>query len=435
MLSDPYGLPLTTASDAARDAHARGLDRVLTQYDGIVEAFEEAIAADPGFALAHVGRAQGLLLRGETAAAAEALATAESLAGGVTAREASQIAFYRTLMTRPIEAAIAALEAHVEAWPRDAMVLNTNANPNGLLGSSGQVGQKARLAAMMDRLAPHYGEDWWFASAHAMALNETGQHAAARSRIEVSFARRPDSAWVAHSRAHLCYEQGEGDAARAFLREWLRAYPRGGVLHGHLHWHLALGELEAGETEAALALYRAAFSLEGGSGTARQKLQDASSFLWRWELAGQPRDDAAWMALRDFARAHFPRPGIAFADLHVMLAEAVAGDAAALESRIAQMAALAEAGRYPSGPVIPAVSRAFLAYGRRDFASVIETLEPLLPQSERIGGSRAQTDLVEFTLLRACAEAGRAEDARRILEARRAGPAAVPVAGVASHHG
>lgn len=428
MRADPYGLELTTTSDAARDAHALGLDRLLTQYPGIVEAFDAAIAADAGFALAHVGRAQGLLLRGETAAAAEALAIAESLTGGVTPREASQIAFYRTLMTRPVEAAIAALDAHLAQWPRDAMVLNTNANPNGLLGSSGQVGQKARLAAMMDRLAPHYAGDWWFASAHAMALNEAGRHAEARPLIEASFARRPDSAWVAHSRAHLCYEQGEGDAARAFLREWLRAYPRGGVLHGHLHWHLALSELEAGETRAALALYRAAFSLEGGSGTARQKLQDAASFLWRWELAGHPRDEAAWAALRDFAREHFPRPGIAFADLHVMLAEAVAGDAAALDMRIAQMRALAEAGRYPSGPVIPAISRAFLAYRRRDFAQVIATLEPLLAASERIGGSRAQTDLVEFTLLRACAEAGRRGELQRILARRRPGPGPVPVA-------
>ncbi|MBS7789104.1 hypothetical protein KTR66_03805 [Roseococcus sp. SDR] len=428
MLTDSYGLPLSTSSAAARDAHALGLDRILTQYDGIVEAFEDAIAADQGFALAHVGRAQGLLLRGETAAAAEALTTAESLTGGITPREASQIAFYRTLMTRPIEAAIAALEQHIDSWPRDAMVLNTNANPNGLLGSSGQVGQKARLAAMMDRLAPHYAGDWWFASAHAMALNETGQHAAARDRVEASFAQRPDSAWVAHSRAHLCYEQAETDAARAFLREWLKAYPRGGVLHGHLHWHLALGELEAGETDAALALYRAAFSLEGGSGTARQKLQDATSFLWRWELAGHARDEAAWTAMRDFARAHFPKPGIAFADMHVMLAEAVAGDAEALEARIAQIAALAEAGRYPSGPVIPTISRAFLAYRQGDHARVIQMLEPLLAESERIGGSRAQTDLVEFTLLRACAEAGRRDDLQRILARRRIGPARVPVA-------
>ena len=59
MLADPYELPLSTASIAARDAHALGLDRLLTQYPGIVEAFDAAIAADPGFALAHIGRPRG----------------------------------------------------------------------------------------------------------------------------------------------------------------------------------------------------------------------------------------------------------------------------------------------------------------------------------------------------------------------------------------
>ena len=433
MLTDRYDLPLTTTSIAARHAHALGLDRLLTQYPGIAEAFDAALAADPGFALAHVGRAQALLLLGDTAGARAAVAAAEALAGGITAREASQIAFYRTLLGGRVDYAITALEAHLAQWPRDAMVLNTNANPNGLLGASGKVGQKARLVAMMNHLAPHYGEDWWFASAHAMALNEDGQHAAARGRVEHSFALRPDSAWVAHSRAHLCYEGGETDAARAFLREWLKAYPRGGVLHGHLHWHLALGELEAGEPEAAWALYQAAFSLEGGSGTARQVLQDASSFLWRWELAGQPHDAAAWQALHAFAQLHFPQPGVAFADLHVMLTEAMAGDAAALEARIARMAELERQSRYPSGTVIPAISRAFLAFRRCDFSAVIETLEPVLAQSERIGGSRAQTDLVEFTLLRACVQAGRPDDVARLVAARRPGARGIPVAGVAWH--
>lgn len=433
MLTDPYGLALTTGSAAARDAYALGLDRVLTQYPGIGAAFDAALAADPGFALAQIGRAQAFLFLGDAAGARDAVAAAEALTAGVTAREASQIHFFRILLGGRVDQAIPAMEAHIAQWPRDALVLNTTANPNGLLGASGEVGQKARLVALMNSLAPHYGEDWWFASAHAMALNEAGQNAAARPLVEHSFARRPDSAWVAHSMAHLCYEDGEPVAARDFLRGWLRDYPRAGVLHGHLHWHLALGEMEAGAPEAALALFREAVSLQGHSGVARQRLQDAISFLWRWELAGYPRDIAAWQEMHRFALERFPGAGIAFADMHVVLAQAVSGDGAALEARLAQMAALEQEGRYPSGPVIPALSRAFLAYERRDFDAVIAGLEPLLPQSERIGGSRAQTDLVEFTLLRACVEAGRLEDLRRILAVRRLGPGGVPVAGVARH--
>jgi hypothetical protein len=50
----------------------------------------------------------------------------------------------------------------------------------------------------------------------------------------------------------------------------------------------------------------------------------------------------------------------------------------------------------------------------------------VLPERERIGGSRAQMDLLELTLLKAYAAAGRHEALRDLLAARRAGPAPLP---------
>jgi hypothetical protein len=41
---------------------------------------------------------------------------------------------------------------------------------------------------LMDSLAPHYGDNFWFLSYHAMALSEDGQLAAARMKIEKSVA-------------------------------------------------------------------------------------------------------------------------------------------------------------------------------------------------------------------------------------------------------
>ena len=69
MLTDRYGLPLSTASPAARDAYGEGCEAKLTMYPGAIEAFDRAIAADPGFALAHAARAHALLERGDAAAA------------------------------------------------------------------------------------------------------------------------------------------------------------------------------------------------------------------------------------------------------------------------------------------------------------------------------------------------------------------------------
>ena len=61
-------------------------------------------------------------------------------------------------------------------------------------------------------------------------------------------------------------------------------------------------------------------------------------------------------------------------------------------------------------------------------------LTPLAKQSERIGGSRAQHDLIEFTLLKACLNAGRLEEAREVLSARRSGACGVAVKGIETVH-
>ena len=251
MLTDRYDLPLSTTSPAARDAYVQGCEAKLTMYPGAIEAFDRAIAADPGFALPHAARAHALLERGDAAAAREAMAAANALAAGLPAREASHIAFFGLLVAGDAEAALAALPAHLDAWPRDALVLGTTAFTNGLIGSSGRAGQKRTLLDLLDRLAPSYGDDWWFTAHHGMALSENGQHAAARPKIDRSLAQNPTNPWAAHARAHLCYEEGDPGAARAFLASWLTTYPRDGALYSHLSWHLALGDLEAGDAAAA----------------------------------------------------------------------------------------------------------------------------------------------------------------------------------------
>src|SRR6185503_16057455 len=218
MLADRYDLSLSTASATARDAYVQGHDLALTLYPGAVEAFDRALAADPGFALAHVGKAQVLMREGKAAAARAALAAA------------------------------------------------TAANPNGLIGGSGRVGQKHRIAELMDSLAPHYGDDYWFLAYHAIALSEDGQLMTARPKIERSVMLNQKNAHAAHGIAHVCYESGDADTGRRFLSSWLATYPKDGAFHGHLSWHLALFGLGAGHWAEALRLYRDAIALDRHSG-------------------------------------------------------------------------------------------------------------------------------------------------------------------------
>ena len=181
-------------------------------------------------------------------------------------------------------------------------------------------------------------------------------------------------------------------------------------------------------------MYQDAIALDRHSGGPQQKISDGAAFLWRSELAGHPRDTAAWRALYGYANSALPRPGNGLADLHIILVQAVTGDDAALDARTRQMEELAREGRYPSGSYLPALACGVAAFEQGDFSAAIEALAPLAGENERIGGSRAQHDLIEFTLLRAYLSADRPEDARRLLSARRPGAAGVPVMGLATMH-
>jgi len=434
MLTDLYGLALATTSSTARDAYVEGCQAKLTMYPGAIEAFDRAIVADPGFALAHAARAHALLERGDAAAARASIAAAKSRAAGLSAREANHIAYFGLLVDGDAESALSAVYAHLETWPHDAVVLGTTAFTNGLIGSSGRAGQKRALLELLERLAPSWGDDWWFTAHHGMALSENGQRDAARPKIDRSLAQNPKNPWAAHARAHLSYEEGDSNAARAFLASWLTTYPRNGTLYSHLSWHLALGHLEVGDEPAALRLFNESFAPDVHSGPPRGKLNDAVSFLWRWELAGHPREADAWRVMQDFATGAFPRAGLAFSDMHIALAQAVAGNEAALEARERQIGELAQNGRYPSGPLVPAVSRAFSAFERRNFLAAIGALEPITGELERLGGSHAQLDLVEFTLLKAYLAADRPDDVHRMLSRRRRGSSRLPVAGLPAVH-
>ncbi|HEY0567524.1 MAG TPA: hypothetical protein VGD13_05230, partial [Xanthobacteraceae bacterium] len=295
-----------------------------------------------------------------------------------------------------------------------------------------RVGQKQRIAALLDSLAPHYGDDYWFLAYHAIALSEDGRLASARPQIERSVMLNRKNAHAAHGIAHVCYESGDADAGRNFLSSWLVTYPRDGAFHGHLSWHLALFELGAGNWTAAQQLYRDAIALDRHSGGPQQKITDGTSFLWRSELAGHPRDTAAWRALYDYGTSALPRPGAGLADLHVILTQTVMRNDAALDARTRQMEELAREGRYLSGSYLPELSRGFVAFERGDYPAAIAALAPLARQSERIGGSRAQHDLIEFTLLKAYLNADRLEEARQLLVTRRPGASGFPVAGAAA---
>src|SRR6185503_19783795 len=91
METDRYGLGLATRSAGAAACYRAGVDLLLSAYPGGDARLREAIAHDPGFALAHAALARHLQIYGQLGEAREAIARARALVAGASAREQAHV--------------------------------------------------------------------------------------------------------------------------------------------------------------------------------------------------------------------------------------------------------------------------------------------------------------------------------------------------------
>jgi hypothetical protein len=300
----------------------------------------------------------------------------------------------------------------------------------GLIGFSGRQGREPEQVEFLEALRPHLADDWWYQAVYAFALEEVGRLDEALELIERSLAKNPRNAHGAHIKAHVLYEQGEDRAALDYLESWLPAYPREGLMHCHISWHVALFALMLGDTARAWQVYEAQVHPGGAWGPALNVATDAPAFLWRAELAGQPRREPLWREARDYALKSFPKAGIAFVDVHRALACVATNDRDGIGAVMTELEQRAAAGRSPAGEVVPQLAVGLAAFGKGDWARAIAGLEQALAGTVRIGGSRAQRDLIKNTLLAAYLKDGRVTDARKLLAAHTDRRPSVPVAGL-----
>jgi hypothetical protein len=147
-------------------------------------------------------------------------------------------------------------------------------------------------------------------------------------------------------------------------------------------------------------------------------LADSASFLWRWQFYDAvPPLDEEWAEVATHARRHFPRAGLPFADLHAALAEAATGDGDNLQARIAGLQNLVRDG-LPPGEVAPALCAGAAALGRGDNADAARVLEAALADLSRIGGSHAQREIFEDSLIVAYLRSGQLAKAAPLLRSR-----------------
>lgn len=412
MLEDSYGNPISTSSQIARDHYDRGLKLFLGGEYGAYEAFQAAVSADPDFALGHAACARAAMMSALMAEAKSSIQRAQDLAPNADMQERQHIECIRLVLSGQAPRARASVLAHVQAHPRDALAAQLCANVFGLIGFSGEVGREAELLAYTSSLLPHYGEDWWMMSMHALSLCETGQVEASRNLMEKSLVLHPRNANAAHFKAHAQYEAGETAAGRAYLSGWLAEYDDRSVLHGHLQWHVALWALHQGDADAMWQAIDTGIAPGAAKGLPINVLTDTAAILYRAELAGLTVAPDRWRALSEYAAQMFPQTGQSFADLHAALSHAMAGQGG-------RLAHIADTATGFAGDLVKPLARAWGAIARENWAEALNELIIVLPTTERIGGSRAQRDLLELTYASVLMKLGLAYEARRSLSTRR----------------
>lgn len=412
MLDDAYGNPVGTLSTEARDAYDLGVHRFLGAEPGVADAFEAAINADAGFALAHIGLARDMQLRARPDRVKASLARARELAPGLGARERSHIHASALLLEGKAPAARNAVYEHVDEWPTDVMIAQMCTSVFGLIGFSGLPGREAEQLTFTSRLARHYGDNWWCRAQLAFAQLEVGQLAAAETNVEAALVANPNSAHSAHIRAHLYYEKQEDQEGLTYLSGWWKRYDPSAALYNHVSWHVGLWSLETGDLDRMWQVLDTDIAPERSKGPPLNVLTDTAALLFRAELAGVTVPVERWKKLSAYALARFPNPGLGFADLHAAIAHARSGNRDALDVIIDSA----------DGPVSDLTRT--LATGYREmedgnWARAAEHFCAAMRDHARIGGSNAQRDLIDFSLAACLVRDGRRQEARTVLSITR----------------
>ena len=416
-IKDRYELPLTTESPRAADRYVETIDRFLAQIYGADNAIAEAIEADEGLAIAHAAKALFQMYAMNMAGARETIAHARKLAVNTTKREQQHIQGISLMIKGDGHKTLRLIREHLDEFPRDMLMVRL-ANRLLILGCSGAgiPNFPEELLSMLKPLKSEYGEDWAFLGQYAFAHHETGYFDDSLKYAQRSLAIRPDNGNASHSVAHVFYETGDPDGGADFLGDWLEGYDRRGPFNVHLSWHHALFQLATGRPENAVSLYEdhirpSVVKKNLGS------LADSASLMWRMKIYGDGQP-APWKEVREIALPAAEKPGPAFRDAHAALAFAAGGFSEELGRMINGLGEAASGGNALASEVTLPLVKGIEAFAHGAYEEAADNLDGLVEQLPRIGGSHAQREVFEDTILESYIRSGRYDKAQDLLNTR-----------------
>ena len=426
--ADRWGAPVQAGGGVAVALLDEAIEDLVALSGDPAAKADGAIAADGELALGRIYLAY-LSLYGTTAAgAAEAGALLKPLeaegSGSLAPRESHHLAAARAWADGDWQRAARSLERALVANPRDLLALKVAQDLYFFLGNRLELRD---VAARVLPAWPHDDPAWGYVQGiWAFGLEENGDYAGAETAAANALARNPRDVWGVHALAHVFEMEGRHERGVSFLSgtspDWAGSY-----FAVHNWWHLGLYLLELGRTSDALALYhervRAARSAEW------LDVVDAAALLWRLSLYGTDVTVPAAALAADVA-ALVDAPVYIFNDWHAVMAFGLAGDHAGNGRVIgANRRLTAATNRQAAERAGLRLLEAFAAFAAGEPEVTADLLIDIRPEAHAVGGSHAQRDVVDLTLIAAAARSGQAGLTRALVTERTARkPSAAPAA-------
>lgn len=454
IVEDWCGLPVTVQSQEVAEPVVDAFNDVMDQYLYLkgdpFKSAQEAVQLEPSCALAHcavgifacIGHGisrKDPLIAGSLEHAREIVAQ-----GKGTDRDAAYTDALGYISKGQWRAGVDRLETWIATHPHDIFALR--------LCQDGYIflGDYVNLRDMVSRVyhlwsTSNYGFNFLLGM-QAFGYEENGDYDGAILASDRALNMNKYDAWAMHARAHVYEMMGRANEGQSFVRDKAEEWETCNLISCHLAWHLCLYYLDQGNYRAALRVYDVDMVMaKAGDTTTRPvtpfALCDYSSLLWRMELYGVdvgerwPAVAESW-AKFDTLHLHI------FYDFHLVLAYASMGARggpggeewfAKAENFIREMEKksiqemTSEDGQGPYPGVnfashnpsrwnqrenesdnawvalkigVP-LCRAMVAYQKGEFDKVCELLLPLRYHADVVGGSKAQRDIINLTLLEA----------------------------------
>jgi tetratricopeptide (TPR) repeat protein len=418
-LSDRLDLALSGA-DAGSIAHyERALHELQCFIGDPVASVDAALAQRPDFVMAHVLKAYLYGLSTDREAEPVVRACHEAAAQlQATGRERGHIAAIGHLADGRWHDASRVLEDIAIEEPRDGLAVLAGHQIDFFTGNSRML--RDRIARAMPAWTEGMPGYHAMLAMHAFGLEETGDYAHAETLGRRAIDLEPRDGWAQHAVAHVMEMQSRQRDGIAWMRSDSDRWTRESFFQVHNWWHLALFHYELGEIDEALALFDG--PIYGVHSPLALNMLDASALLWRLHLRGVDVGDR-WTAL---AAKWEPKAGdgnYAFNDAHAMMAFVGAGleEPARLliETQTAAMAGTGDNAVFTRDVGYP-VTMAIRSFGKGEYAETVRLLRPVRSVAYRFGGSHAQRDVIDLTLIEAAFRGGQIALAKALVAERAA---------------